>query len=94
MGGRLEVVRVHFTQAARRAAVDQAAPDAASGPWQDMVAASGRRGLDGGHVPLRTCRQKPTPTYSFLRRGRSGNQRYPSTVPSFHSGVNVADGVL
>ncbi|WP_420123184.1 hypothetical protein [Nakamurella sp.] len=39
MSIRLEPVRVHFTVAARRAGVDQAAPDATGSPWRDMVAA-------------------------------------------------------
>lgn len=41
ISSRLESVRVHFTLVARRAAVDQAAPDAAGSAWKDMVAAVG-----------------------------------------------------
>jgi hypothetical protein len=39
MSTRLEPVRVHFTVLARRAAVDQAAPDATGDAWGDVVAA-------------------------------------------------------
>lgn len=41
MSTRLESVRVHFTVVARRAGVDQAAPDATGSPWGDVVAAVG-----------------------------------------------------
>jgi hypothetical protein len=41
MSTRLESVRVHFTGAARRAGVDQAAPDATGSGWGDVVAAVG-----------------------------------------------------
>jgi len=39
MSARLEPVRVHFTVLARRAGVDQPAPDAAGDAWRDVVAA-------------------------------------------------------
>jgi hypothetical protein len=39
MSTRLEPVRVHFTVAARRAGVDQPAPDATGDAWRDVVAA-------------------------------------------------------
>jgi hypothetical protein len=41
MGTRLEPVRVHFIVVARRAGVDQAAPDATGEAWGDVVAAVG-----------------------------------------------------
>ena len=41
MAGRLEAVRVHLLQVARRAGVDMAVPKALGSPWRDLLAALG-----------------------------------------------------